>query len=173
MDISVELQETLEHLEWADAESLGAVLALPAASHDERIRSLLIHIHEVQWAYLHLWRGDPVVIPERGTFTDLGSVSRWARDYHSQRRQFVSGIASADLDGYIVFPWAERLSARFGKVCPATLRQSIVQIGLHSAYHRGQVATRLRELGAEPPLVDFVAWVWRGQPAAAWPEIPA
>jgi uncharacterized damage-inducible protein DinB len=173
MDISVELQETLDHLEWADAEILGAVLALPGASHDKRLRSLLIHIHEVQWAYLQLWRGEPVVIPERETFTDLVSVSRWAQDYHTQRRRFVSEILSADLDGHIAFPWADRLSARFGRVCPTTLRQSMVQIGLHSAYHRGQVATRLRELGAEPPLVDFVAWVWRGQPAAAWPEIPA
>lgn len=173
MNISVELQETFDHLEWADAEILGAVLAFPAASQDKRIRSLLVHIHEVQWAYLHLWRGDPVVIPELESFTDLMSVSRWARDYHTRRRHFISALLSADLDGHIAFPWAERLSVRFRKVHPTTLRQSMLQIGLHSAYHRGQVATRLRELGAEPPLVDFVAWVWRGQPAAAWPEISA
>lgn len=172
MDISVEVQNMFDHLEWADAEMLGASLALPAAVQDQRVRSLLIHVHEVQWAYLHLWCGTPVVIPERESFTDLGSLSRWARDYHARRRHFFSGLLAADLDAHIAFPWAEQLSARFGKVYPATLRQSMLQIGLHSAYHRGQVATRLRELGADPPLVDFVAWIWRGQPAAAWSDIP-
>jgi uncharacterized damage-inducible protein DinB len=34
---------------------------------------------------------------------------------------------------------------------------------------RAQVNTRLRELGATPPLVDFIAWAWFGKPAAEWP----
>lgn len=165
-------RDMFDHLEWADAEMLGAALALPAALWDERVRSLLIHVHEVQWTYLHLWRGDPVVIPERESFADLVSVSRWAREYHTRRRQwFESGLPGADLDAHVAFPWAERLAARFGKVYPTTLRQSMLQIGLHSAHHRGQVAMRLRELGADPPLVDFVAWIWRGRPAAAWPDV--
>jgi hypothetical protein len=32
-------------------------------------------------------------------------------------------------------------------------------------YHRGQVATRLRERGGEPPLTDFIAWIWMHRPA--------
>jgi uncharacterized damage-inducible protein DinB len=173
MDISVEIQEMFDHLEWADAEMLSAARALASASQDERIRSLLIHVHEVQWTYLHLWRGDPVAIPERESFTDLLAVSRWAREYHTLRRRLFLGLFRADLDAHIAFPWAERLSARFGKVYPTSLRQSMLQIGLHSAYHRGQVTTRLRELGGEPPLVDFVAWIWGGRPRAAWEETPA
>jgi uncharacterized damage-inducible protein DinB len=39
---------------------------------------------------------------------------------------------------------------------------------MHSGYHRGQVARRLREHGAEPPLGDFIAWVWMGRPEADW-----
>jgi uncharacterized damage-inducible protein DinB len=137
MDISLEVQDTFDHLEWADAETLSAAFALAAASQDERVRNLLIHVHEVQWAYLHLWRADPVEIPERESFADLVSVSRWARDYHMLRRRFFSGLSRADLDAHVAFPWAERLSARFGTVYPTTLRQSMLQIGLHSAYHRG------------------------------------
>lgn len=43
-----------------------------------------------------------------------------------------------------------------------------------ATYHRGQVNTWLRELGLEPPLVDFIAWVWFGKPAPDWshPSIP-
>ena len=37
-----------------------------------------------------------------------------------------------------------------------------------SGYHRGQVARRLRELGVEPPLTDFIAWAPMDRPAAEW-----
>jgi uncharacterized damage-inducible protein DinB len=50
-----------------------------------------------------------------------------------------------------------------------THRETLLQIPMHSHYHRGQVNTRLRELGATPPLVDFIAWAWMGKPAAEWP----
>jgi len=36
--------------------------------------------------------------------------------------------------------------------------------------HRGQVAARLREIGGEPPLVDFIAWVRLGRPEPVWPD---
>ncbi|NTW75253.1 MAG: hypothetical protein HGB29_10375 [Chlorobiaceae bacterium] len=31
---------------------------------------------------------------------------------------------------------------------------------------------RLRELGIEPPMTDFIAWVWAQKPAAAWSAEP-
>jgi uncharacterized damage-inducible protein DinB len=44
-----------------------------------------------------------------------------------------------------------------------------MQISLHSTYHRGQIATRMRELGAEPAATDFILWVFLDKPAASWP----
>ena len=44
----------------------------------------------------------------------------------------------------------------------------MLQIPLHSLYHRGQVNARLREVGGEPPTVDYIAWMWLGRPAAEW-----
>ena len=42
----------------------------------------------------------------------------------------------------------------------------MLQVALHSMYHRGQINARLRDFGGNPPLVDFIAWVWLGRPAA-------
>lgn len=36
---------------------------------------------------------------------------------------------------------------------------------LHAAHHRGQANAALRAAGAEPPWVDFVAWVRAGEPS--------
>ncbi len=38
---------------------------------------------------------------------------------------------------------------------------------------RGQNATRLRELGGEPPLTDYIAWLWKGRPAPDWERASA
>ena len=43
-----------------------------------------------------------------------------------------------------------------------------MQVFSYTTYHRGQVATRERELGGEPPLVDFSDWVWAGKPVPEW-----
>lgn len=168
---STELQQMMAHLEWADATIWTSVLATPACIMDPRMRGLLVHIHGVQWAYLQLWRSEPLDMPAVESFPTLVAVAEWARHYHDQRAEFTAGLAAADLERHIHFPWAERLAERFGTVFPTTLRQSIMQIALHSSYHRGQVNARLRELGGEPPLVDFVAWVWAGAPAPKWPQL--
>jgi uncharacterized damage-inducible protein DinB len=47
-------------------------------------------------------------------------------------------------------------------------RQALTQAAMHSHSHRGQNATRLRDLGGVPPGTDFIEWLYRGQPAAAW-----
>jgi uncharacterized damage-inducible protein DinB len=46
--------------------------------------------------------------------------------------------------------------------------ECLLQLALHSAHHRGQVAAWLREAGGEPPLTDFIAWVWMRRPAPTW-----
>ena len=54
-----------------------------------------------------------------------------------------------------------------------TIGDTALQVALHGTYHRGQINARLREIGGEPPLVDYIAWIWLGRPAAAWPSVPA
>jgi uncharacterized damage-inducible protein DinB len=51
-----------------------------------------------------------------------------------------------------------------------TIGETILQVALHSIYHRGQVNARLRALGQEPPLVDYIAWIWLGRPDPKWPS---
>jgi uncharacterized damage-inducible protein DinB len=49
----------------------------------------------------------------------------------------------------------------------------MIQVATHSTYHRGQVNARLREVGGEPPLVDYIAWIWFGRPAPEWSAAPS
>ncbi len=83
---------------------------------------------------------------------------------------FLAGLTEEKLDQIANMPWAERLSAQFGTVHDSTVAETLMQVPLHSTNHRGQVLTKLREMGGKPPTLDFIAWVWVGKPAAKWPE---
>jgi uncharacterized damage-inducible protein DinB len=163
------LRELYDHMEWADATVWRAVLACPAAEGDAALRRRLVHIHTVQRAFLSVWRGETPHFRE--SFDSLRDVAEWGREYYAGVRPHVAAAGGAALDRIVVLPWAEQLSEVFGrKPDPTTLRDTMLQIPMHSIYHRGQVNTRLRELGGEPPLVDFIAWIWSGKPAAEWPS---
>jgi uncharacterized damage-inducible protein DinB len=39
---------------------------------------------------------------------------------------------------------------------------------MHSAHHRAQIATILRQLGGEPKVSDFIVWISKGRPSPCW-----
>jgi uncharacterized damage-inducible protein DinB len=155
-------------MEWADALVWRSVLSLPQAHSDTRMRECLYHVHVVQWAYLQIWRDEPIDVPDAPSFEDLRAIHAWGHEYYGQALEYLDSLEAAALERQIEFPWAEQLVERFGSPKPATLGETIFQITSHTTYHRGQVNTRLRELGGEPPLADFIAWIWLGKPDAEW-----
>jgi len=164
-------RQLLDYLEWADATMWRQVLATPAATTDSRVRELLVHSHTVEWVYLQVWWGEVPRPSEADSFPDLAALVRWVRQYHRERARFVAMLTAELLAEQVRFPWQDRLAERFGEVHPASIAQAIIQVVMHSAHHRGQINTRLRELGGEPPLTDFIAWAWTGRPPAQWPAL--
>ena len=49
--------------------------------------------------------------------------------------------------------------ARQGQTMSFTLWRLFYHLLNHQSYHRGQVTTQLRQLGAAPPQVDFYFWL--------------
>jgi uncharacterized damage-inducible protein DinB len=154
------------HAEWADALVWNSVSAL--SQEDGELLEKLHHLHLVQWTYLQIWRGDPVKPYELSSFRSLGAVRTWAREYYSELTSYLAAVGDGVVARDVRFPWAERLVQRFGSARTATWAESVLQVAMHSSYHRGQVARRLRQLGAEPPLSDFIAWIWMNRPVAQW-----
>lgn len=147
------------HQEWADAVVWRAVMANDAAKNDKRVRDLLAHLHMTQHAFLATWENGAFQYEEAPA-----DVLTYARDYHGRVAEFVKSVD--DLDIPMVMPWAGRFKK---EPVATTLRETLMQVPMHSTYHRGQVNARLRELGAEPPLTDYIAWIWLGRPPAEWP----
>jgi uncharacterized damage-inducible protein DinB len=165
-------QDLVNHMEWADSVVWESVLALFEAQSDTGMRERLYHIHVVQWAYLQVWAGEPLDVRDGSSFEDLRAIYEWVRDYYHRATEYLDAVDAEALQRQVQFPWADQLVERWGSAQPATLAETILQITAHTTYHRGQINTRLRELGGEPPLTDFIAWIWMGRPLPAW-EGPA
>ena len=158
--------ELFQHLRWADDKVWQAVLALPEAEDDSRLRFLLHHIHVVQHIWLQVWTGQPVEFPEESSFESLEAIREWGTSFHEAVGPWLREVDEARLGEAVDLPFEERVTQQLGQPPEAsTISDTLYQVALHSLHHRAQVTARLRELGGEPPTVDFIAWVWLGRPA--------
>jgi uncharacterized damage-inducible protein DinB len=161
--VSSYLNELYAHQEWADAEHWRAFEAHPAALADKAIRERLLHIHQVQYGFL--WISGPrtpeFAFKKLEDFSSIGDMKQYARRYHAVAGDLLKGLDPAKLEEMIEAPW-------FTPPVKLSRRHALMQAAMHSHYHRGQNATRLRELGGAPPLTDFVIWLRDGRPKARW-----
>jgi uncharacterized damage-inducible protein DinB len=105
-------------------------------------------------------------MPEKTELEDFATMAEMKEDArlgHAAARALLEGASDATLAGPVSLPWFK------DPPLALTLGQALHQAAMHSHYHRGQNATRLKELGGEPPLTDLIIWWWKGRPAADWP----
>ena len=155
-------------MEWADACVWRAVLTHPSALEDARLRDLLLHLHGVQRGFLAVWTSQPPGAGS-GVQADLLAAEDGVRAYYDELRAALAHFDEASLLRPVVMPGLEPYEQQMGRRFEVpTLGETILQVASHSTYHRGQVNARLREVGGEPPLVDYIAWIWFGRPTAEW-----
>jgi uncharacterized damage-inducible protein DinB len=157
------LDELYPHQEWADAQHWRAFEAYPAALDDKAIRERLLHIHLVQHAFLwvtSLQRLD-FSFKKLEDFASMAGLKEYAQQGLEDMRELLKNTDQDRMEELIEVVW-------FKPTLKISVRQALTQAAMHSHYHRGQNATRLRELGGEPPLTDFIEWLHQGQPAAEW-----
>jgi uncharacterized damage-inducible protein DinB len=157
------LEELYGHQDWADAEHWRAIEAHPPALADKIIRERLHHIHLVQHAFLWIVgpRSTAFENKKLEDFPTIQDVKAYGRHGLAQLNALLKNSDAARLDELIEVIW-------FRPPAKISVRQALTQAAMHSHYHRGQNATRLRELGSVPPATDFIVWLHKGQPAAAW-----
>lgn len=162
------LGEVVGHMEWADAAVWRSVLTSEVARGDAALIGRLRHLHGVQAAFLGMWRGEPTGGAADGM--NAAELAAWSRLYYPAASAHLAARSEEDFDAPVNVPWTRQVAEQLGFEPAATsLAQTVLQVWSHTAHHRGQVTMRLRELGITPPLVDYIAWVWQGRPAAAWP----
>lgn len=156
-----EVTDLFAYSSWANgrvfstAESLTPEeLAAAVGSSFPSIRETLGHIVGAEWVWLRRWRGEnPKSAPTWSTGSDLADLRDQLAAVESERDQYLGALTDADLDRLVEY----RTLAGQPQADPlASLIRHVVN---HSTYHRGQVATQLRQLGKSPPSTDLVLWL--------------
>jgi uncharacterized damage-inducible protein DinB len=157
------LRDMYGHQAWADAALWNAIDGNDRARADSVIHNRLHHIHLVQRAFM--WavsdRSGEFVISkaEEFGFADLKS---FARESHTAIDRFLTQASNSRFEETINMPWFKDPPLNL------TVSEALTQCAMHSHWHRGQNAARLRELGGEPPPLDMILWIWKGRPAPSW-----
>jgi uncharacterized damage-inducible protein DinB len=146
---------------WANARILDAVSKLTPEqftrdlqSSHRSVRDTCAHLVAAEWIWLERWKGtSPGALWTPTDFSTVESLrKRWAdveRDYAA----FIGGLTDESLDTVISYrntkfeEWAYPLG------------HMLQHVMNHSSYHRGQVTTLLRQLGASVTPVDLLVFM--------------
>ena len=170
MDTLALFNEFSLYTEWADSVIFSAIMGNLHAENDEIILARLRHNQLVQKVFLDVWRQSPIN-PVETQSLDMAALAAFTKVVHNNTRLFHETLTLPELDRTVVLPWSRQVSQSLGfETASPTLGQTLVQVFAHSAYHRGQVVARLRELDIEPPMTDFIAWIWGRKPVPTWLE---
>jgi len=143
---------------WANRRMLGAVAAVkleeflrPLGSSFSSLRDTTAHIYGAEWVWLERFHGrSPASLPDGEEFQDVASLrEKWA-ELEARLHEFVGSLTQDDLNRVL-----EYKTLKFG-VYSNPLWQSMQHVVNHGTYHRGQVTTLLRQLGAQPVLTDLM-----------------
>ncbi len=159
------LKDLTNHMLWADFIMWQEVIKLSRQKNVQEILDLMFHIHANQHANFNIWQNMPLPEFDKLKFETLSELYQWGMNFHKKNSKFINSLSEQKLNETVTLPWIKSFEEDFGKLPGKTsLTDTIFQVIMHATYHRGQVNTKIRQRGGEPPLTDFIYWVWLGKP---------
>jgi uncharacterized damage-inducible protein DinB len=155
-----DLLTLLEFNAWARERMLGAVAALspeqfvrPLGNSFSSVRDTLVHTCSADWIwYMRCHGQSPTALLSPKDYPDLDTL---ATAWTDMGRQWQEYLESLDPDGH-----TRRMDYRLMNGQPATslLWQIVQHMVNHGTYHRGQITTLLRQLGAAATSTDLITF---------------
>lgn len=115
------------------------------------LRDTLAHLIAVEWLWLERCRGrSPRAMPAAEEFPTLAVIeARWREVQHGVR-EYLAGLSDEALARSLTYTNLR------GEAWTYPRWRVLFHLLNHQSYHRGQVGTLLRQLGAQPAPVDFL-----------------
>jgi uncharacterized damage-inducible protein DinB len=115
------------------------------------VRDTLVHMIGAEWIWLERWQGrSPQSMPAPQDFPSLSAVAEKWHEVESEMRAYLATLNDDALMQPVTY------ASQKGDVFTNELWRLMFHVVNHQSYHRGQVATLLRQLGLQPPTVDFL-----------------
>jgi uncharacterized damage-inducible protein DinB len=118
------------------------------------VHETVAHIYAAEWAWYQRWqRQSPTALYGADKLPDLPTVRRAWADHEAKVRAFLASLGEEGINR--IFDY-RLLNGAEGSTPFWQMLQHVVN---HASYHRGQVTTMLRQLGANPPKsMDLIAF---------------
>jgi uncharacterized damage-inducible protein DinB len=148
------------HTAWANERMLAAGAHLPPAdfvrhieSSHGSIRDTLVHILWGEWLWLQRWKGtSPTLVFAPAEYPDAHSLHERHVAVDAERSAFIDALTDDALLRVIEYRNLKGETWRY------PLWQQLHHVLNHSAHHRGQVGTMLRQVGAPCPATDLLVY---------------
>jgi uncharacterized damage-inducible protein DinB len=143
-----------EFEEWANRRTLESIAQL-----DEPAECLRLfgHILAAQRAWLTRLEGGDSSGGELFPAPTLEQCEAEMAELDRKGRSYLAGLDEDALEREIVY------TNQTGKSFSNPPRDILTHLGMHSHYHRGQIALLVRQAGATPAVTDFIAFCRLGR----------
>jgi len=149
-----------DYTRWADGRMFDAVAKLSPeqwtkdlGSSLKSARDTVVHVVSAQWIWLSRWKGEsPKGMWSPADFPTPSSI----REKSEALAKDLAAFAAEQTPESVAKPLNYKNLK--GEPMSYPLGQLMLHMANHSTYHRGQVTTLLRQLGAQPISTDFVLY---------------
>jgi uncharacterized damage-inducible protein DinB len=154
------LQGLYRYNQWANGRVFNAVAHLNAdqytkdlGSSHPSVRDTLLHLVWAEWIWLQRWNGvSPQVVFQAAGFPSADALrGRWSQ-VETEQRTFLEAVTDERLRTVVSY-----LNLQ-GQRWEYPLWRQMLHVVNHSTYHRGQLTTMLRQLGAQPAPTDLLVF---------------
>ena len=154
---------------WARDRVLDAVARLTPEEYTRDVRSsfpsvrdTLVHLYSAEWNWHQRWHGtSPSSMLDPLQYPDVDTLAAAWREHEQKMRAFLVSLGEAGITRAIDYRSLD------GRPHTSLFWEMLQHVVNHGTYHRGQVQTMLRQLGAAPAKsVDLITY-YRERRAAA------
>lgn len=146
---------------WANAKTLESVSELTSEEYTRAVggsfgsvQGTLAHLYGADWVWLERWAGrTPRALPAAQAVPTLEALREKWRLVEEGRAAFLQALtleAMAERLTYVNFK---------GETLGYPLGDALLHVANHGTYHRGQVATLIRQVGRTPIATDYLRFL--------------
>jgi uncharacterized damage-inducible protein DinB len=156
-----DMRALVDYHYWARDRVLDAAAALTPeqftrdlGSSFRSVRDTLVHLYSAEWNWHSRWQGtSPTSMLSPEPFPDVASLRALWYEHEGKMRAFVEELGEAGINRIFEYTMLN------GKPGATVFWQMLQHLVNHGSYHRGQITTLLRQLGAQPARsMDMIAF---------------
>jgi uncharacterized damage-inducible protein DinB len=155
-----EIRTLFRYNQWANHRITGACRPLDSPAFTRNlgnsfgsVRDTLVHTLWAEGIWLERWLGRSPKKPAAfNDFPDIASIEKRWSEIESGQQAFLDRLSTDDLSRRISYQNLQDVRWEY------SLGQMLQHLVNHSTYHRGQVITMLRQLGAKAVNTDYLTY---------------